>query len=88
MKAGQDAMVMVKASQSRLLEAQNTAEGMIATAKAEAGAANKLKVKRAFELEKKRLSILQSLAAKGRKIISGKHSEVLMSQLVEGASTA
>lgn len=82
-KADQDSMVMIKASQSRLLEAKNNAAGMIATAEAEAGAASKLKVKRAVELEKKRLTVLQKIAAKGRKIIHGKQSEKLMNQLVD-----
>lgn len=84
-RATQDSMVMIKASEAELVDAKNSGEGMVAMATAEAGAADKLKVKRSVALEKKRLIILQALAAKGRKIITGKHSELLMDQLCDGA---
>lgn len=78
-------MILIKESQARLLEAKNTSEGMIAMAKAESGAAQKLKVKRWLELEEKRLRILSELAAKGRKIISGKSAENILNQMIDGA---
>ena len=85
-RAVQDSMVMIKASEAQLVDAKNNAEGMIAMATAEAGAAEKLKVKRSVALEKNRLAILQALAAKGRKIIAGKHSQLIMDQLCDGAT--
>lgn len=85
-KAAQDSMVMIKASEAKLVEAKNVAEGMVAMASAEAGAATKLKVKRSLALEMKRLAILQSLAARGRRIIAGKQSDKLMNQMMEGAN--
>jgi len=85
-RAAQDSMVMIKASEAQLVDAKNNAEGMIAMATAEAGAAEKLKVKRSVALEKNRLAILQALAAKGRKIIAGKHSQLIMDQLCDGAT--
>jgi regulator of protease activity HflC (stomatin/prohibitin superfamily) len=84
-RAAQDSMVMIKGSEAELVDAKNTGEGMIAMATAESGASNKLKVKRAVLLEKKRLAVLQALAAKGRKIIAGKHSQLIMDQLCDGA---
>lgn len=82
-KADQDYSTMVMASKSRLAAAKNTAEGMIATAQAEAAAAEKLREKRKYEIEWKRLAVMEEIAGKGRRVISGNAADGLIEQIVE-----
>lgn len=84
-KADENYEIAVLASEARLAAARNTAEGMIAVAEAEAGAVQKLAVKRKFELEFRRLEIMRDIAASGRKVITGAAADSLMSQLVEAS---
>lgn len=84
-KADEEYEIQVLASEARLSAAKNTSEGMIAMAEAEAGAVQKLAVKRKFELEFARLEILKEIAASGRKVITGAAADTLMAQLVEAS---
>ncbi|CAM9177326.1 unnamed protein product [Ectocarpus fasciculatus] len=84
-KADESYEIAVLASEARLTAAKNTADGMIAVAEAEAGAVQKLQVKRKFELEFQRLEILKQIAGSGRKVISGVSADNLMTQLVEAS---
>lgn len=82
-QADQDFEVKVMASKARLTAASNKAEGMIAMAQAEAGAAQKLEVKRSVELELNRLSVMQDIAGKGRRVLTGTAADTLMSELIQ-----
>jgi regulator of protease activity HflC (stomatin/prohibitin superfamily) len=84
-RTDQEFEIAVLASQAKLAAAQNTADGMIAMAEAEAGAVKKLEVKRKFELEFERLEILKKIASSGRKVITGPAADTLMAQLVEAS---
>lgn len=85
-KADEECNTMVVKSEARLLAAKNAAEGMIAKAEAEAGAVQKLAVKRKFELEFRRLEVMREIAASGRKVFTGKAADELMNQLVEAST--
>jgi regulator of protease activity HflC (stomatin/prohibitin superfamily) len=84
-KADEEANTVVVKSEARLLAAKNAAEGMVAKAQAEAGAVQKLAVKRKFELEFRRLEVMKEIAGSGRKIFSGAAADQLMNQLVESS---
>ena len=84
-KADEEYEIVVLASEARLVAAKNTADGMVALAEAEAGAVQKLAVKRKFELEFERLETLKSIAAAGRKVVTGSSADAIMSQIVEAS---
>lgn len=87
-QAGQEYATRVTASRARLVAARNQAEGMIATARAEAAAAEKLKDKRHYEIEWKRLKVMEEIAGRGRRVIVGKAADIMINQLVESSSPA
>jgi hypothetical protein len=87
-RADQEYQTMVTAARARLAAARNQAEGMIATAEAEAAAAQKLKEKRKYEIEWKRLQVMEEVASTGRRVISGKSADAMLSQLVESGLTS
>lgn len=82
-RADQEYQTMVTAARARLVAARNQADGMIATAEAEAAAAEKLKVKRKYELEWKRLQVMEDIAGTGRRVITGKSADAMLGQLVD-----
>ncbi|CAE7661718.1 unnamed protein product [Symbiodinium microadriaticum] len=87
-KTDQEYATMVTASRARLAAARNQAEGMIATAQAEAEAAEKLKEKRRYEIEWKRLKVMEEIAGRGRRVITGKAADVMINQLVDSGLTS
>lgn len=86
-KADQEFATRVTASRARLVAARNQAEGMLATARAEAAAAEKLKDKRRYEIEWKRLKVMEQIAGTGRRLIMGEAADAMTKQLVESGST-
>lgn len=81
-EAKQDTNVMVKNAEADLKSAEAQAEAMIAQAEAEAAGAKSLTEKRRYELEWKRLAIMEQLASKGRRFISGQQGEAILNDLV------
>ncbi|CAM9895390.1 unnamed protein product [Ectocarpus sp. 12 AP-2014] len=81
-RAEEAAEVAILASKAALAAASNNAKGMVAEAEAEMKAVTSLAEKRKFELEWKRLEVMKSMAAKGRKLISGDAGAKLMQELI------
>lgn len=77
-KADQEAHSTTLASQAALAAAKNKADALVATAQAEAKGADDLREKRRFELEMERLRVLNCVAQKGRKFISGERGAQLL----------
>ena len=65
------------------MQAKNTAQGMILKAEAEAKAIENLRIKREYELEWKRLSIMEDIAANGRKVLTGDAADRILEGVVE-----
>uniref|UniRef100_A0A7S1ZEN3 Band 7 domain-containing protein n=1 Tax=Trieres chinensis TaxID=1514140 RepID=A0A7S1ZEN3_TRICV len=78
----QRANVLIKESEAALKVAESNAAAMIAKAEAEAEGAEALAEKRRYELEWARLAVLEKIAGKGRKFITGKKGEMILNDLV------
>jgi hypothetical protein len=63
-------------------QAKNTAKGMILKAEAEAKAVENLKVKREYELEWKRLGIMEHIAQDGRKVLTGASADRILEEVI------
>lgn len=81
-EAEQNALIMVKESEGQLKVAESKAKAMIARAEAEAEGADSLTEKRRYELEWARLSVLEKIASKGRKFITGEKGEAILKSLI------
>jgi len=81
-EAEQKALTMVKESEGELKVAEAKAKAMIARAEAEAEGAEALAEKRRYELEWARLSVLEKIAGKGRKFITGEKGEAILNHLI------
>ena len=81
-EAEQNAIIMVKESEAQLKVTEAQAEALIARAQAEAESSENLSEKRKYELEWARLKVLEKLASKGRRFITGDLGEALLNQLV------
>mmetsp|Transcript_32007 Transcript_32007/g.95873 ORF Transcript_32007/g.95873 Transcript_32007/m.95873 type:complete len:348 (+) Transcript_32007:280-1323(+) len=81
-EAEQKANVMIKESEAELKVAESKAAAMIAKAEAEAEGADALAEKRRYELEWARLAVLEKIAGKGRKFITGAKGEAILNDLV------
>ena len=55
---------------------------MILKAEAEAKAVENLKVKREYELEWKRLGIMEGIAAEGRKVLTGVAADRILEEVI------
>uniref|UniRef100_A0A7S2HT50 Band 7 domain-containing protein n=1 Tax=Helicotheca tamesis TaxID=374047 RepID=A0A7S2HT50_9STRA len=84
-EADQKANVMIKNSEATLKVAESEAAAMIAKAEAEAEGADALAEKRRYELEWARLKVLEKIAGKGRKFITGDKGEAILNDLVPQA---
>ncbi len=80
--AEQKAIILVKESEAQLKVVEAQAKALIARAEAEATIADDLEEKRKFELEWARLKVLEKLASKGRRFITGEMGESILNQLV------
>ena len=78
----QKAAVIVLDSESHLSKAENESKAVVAMAEAENKAAPELEVARKYELEWERLDVLQKLAAKGRRFVSGQTGNALLKEMV------
>merc|ERR1719159_181149 len=83
-KVDQAASVKVLESEAVLRAAENNAEGLKASAEAENNSTAGLEVKRKYELEWERLSIMQSLSQTGRRFVSGTLGQSLLQDMVPG----
>jgi len=81
-QAKQQAATMIVDSEALIDVAESKAGSMITSAKAEAGGAKALSEKRRYELEWSRLAVLKKIAGQGRRFITGKVGEELLSDLV------
>jgi len=81
-KAQQEADTMIVESEALINVAESKANSMISKAQAEAAGAEALTEKRRYELEWSRLAILKQIAGEGRRFITGKTGETLLSDLV------
>ena len=81
-EADQKANVMITESEAELKVAESNAKAMIARAEAEAEGIEALAEKRRYELEWKRLSVLEKIAGKGRRFITGEKGEAILNDLV------
>jgi len=81
-EAEKNALIMVKESEGKLKVAESRAKAMIARAEAEAEGAEALIEKRRYELEWARLSVLEKIASKGRKFITGEKGEAILKSLI------
>mmetsp|Transcript_31943 Transcript_31943/g.42599 ORF Transcript_31943/g.42599 Transcript_31943/m.42599 type:complete len:412 (-) Transcript_31943:203-1438(-) len=84
-EADRKANVMIKNSEAALKVSESTAAAMIAKAEAEAEGAEALAEKRRYELEWARLKVLEKIAGKGRKFITGDKGEAILNDLVPQA---
>jgi len=81
-KAEETSKVTVKDSEATLEVAKLEGDAMIIKAEAEMEGASMLAEKRSYELEWKRLAILQTLASHGRKFITDEEGENLLNSLI------
>jgi len=81
-KVEERAMVDILASEAKLKAAQNNAQALIAEAEADNNSAAGLETKRRYELEWKRLQVLEKLAGKGRRFVSGPSGQAMMREMV------
>lgn len=81
-EAEQEATVMKKNSEAGLKVAESNAAAMVAKAEAEAEGAEALAEKRRYELEWARLAILEKIAGKGRRFITGEKGQAILDDLV------
>ena len=81
-KIEEKAMVEILASEAKLKAAQNNALALIAEAEAENNSTAGLETKRKYELEWKRLEVLEQLAAKGRRFVSGPAGQAMIREMV------
>jgi len=81
-KIEEQAGVLILESEGKLRAAENNAQALIAEADAEANSTAGLEVKRKYELEWERLQILETLATKGRRFISGPSGQQMMREMV------
>mmetsp|Transcript_32202 Transcript_32202/g.48024 ORF Transcript_32202/g.48024 Transcript_32202/m.48024 type:complete len:412 (-) Transcript_32202:202-1437(-) len=84
-EADRKANVMIKNSEAALKVSESNAAAMIAKAEAEAEGAEALAEKRRYELEWARLKVLEKIAGKGRKFITGDKGEAILNDLVPQA---
>jgi len=83
----QRANVIVLQSESELRAAENNSQAVIASAEAENTAAPQLEVARKYELEWERLSVLETLAGSGRRLVSGTTGSSLLKEMVPSEKT-
>jgi len=81
-EAEQRGNVKIREAEVNLKVAEAEAAGMIAKAEAAAKGSEALKEKREYELEWGRLSVLEQLASKGRRFISGEKGDKILRDLV------
>ncbi len=81
-EAERKAIIMVKESEAQLKVAEAQAKALVARAEAEGLCSDDLDEKRKYELEWARLKVLEKLASKGRRFITGELGESLLNQLV------
>ena len=83
----QMANTIVVESEAQLRAAENNSKALIATASAENNSTAGLEVKRKYELEWERLQILEVLAQKGRRFVSGPVGEQMMREMVPSGNS-
>jgi len=81
-KVEEKALVEILSSEAKLKAAQNNAQSLIAEAEGENNSTAGLEVKRKYELEWKRLQVLESLARTGRRFVSGPSGQAMMREMV------
>jgi len=83
-KVEEKAMVEILASEAKFKAAQNNAQSLVAEAEGENNSTAGLEVKRKYELEWKRLNVLEQLARTGRRFVSGPSGQQMMREMVPG----
>jgi len=78
----QEADTLIANAKARFEVAKANADAIIEAARAEERAADQLKEKRKYDLEWARLDILATMAASGRRLISGERADNLMNDLI------
>merc|ERR1719230_1473463 len=81
-KVDQMANTIVLESEATLARASNNSKSLIAVAEAENNSTAGLEVKRKYELEWQRLSVLEQLASTGRRFVSGPTGQEMMREMV------
>ena len=69
-------------SEAKLKAAQNNSQALIAEAEAENNSTAGLETKRKYELEWKRLEVLEQLAREGRRFVSGPTGQQMLREMV------
>lgn len=78
----QKVAMTVKEAEAQLKIAESKSQAMVARAEAEAEGADSLAEKRRYELEWARLAVLEKIAGKGRRFISGDKGQAILNNLV------
>jgi hypothetical protein len=81
-KIQEEATVEVLNSQGKLRASENDANALIAQSEGELNSTSGLEQKRKYELEWKRLEILEGLASTGRRFVSGPAGQEMMREMV------
>jgi len=81
-EAEQGANVKISQAQGNLKKVEAEAAAMVAKAEAAAAGSKSLEEKRKYELEWSRLSVLEELAGKGRRFISGDKGRGILQELI------
>ncbi|MBI1390231.1 MAG: hypothetical protein GC154_17465 [bacterium] len=84
-EAEKDAAVMARLSEGELKASQNRAEALRVKSEAESFAAERMKSLRAYEIETRRLDMLNALASNGRLVISGNNGDNIIAQITAAA---
>jgi len=85
-KVEEQATVEILGSEAKLKASQNDSQALVAEAEAENNSTAGLEVKRKYELEWKRLEVLEKLAENGRRFISGPTGQQMMREMVPQGS--
>ena len=86
-KVQEEATRVELASEAGLRAAENNSKALVAAAEGENNSTAGLEVKRKYELEWQRLSILQTLASSGRRFVSGPTGQQMLREMVPTSST-
>mmetsp|Transcript_24475 Transcript_24475/g.49062 ORF Transcript_24475/g.49062 Transcript_24475/m.49062 type:complete len:385 (-) Transcript_24475:410-1564(-) len=85
-KIEEQAAVTILQSEGKLRAAENNAKALVAAAEGENASTTGLEMRRKYELEWERLSIVEKLASSGRRFVSGATGQQMIREMVPTAS--
>ena len=85
-KVMEQASVEILQSEAKLKAAQNNSQALVAEAEAENNSTAGLETKRKYELEWKRIEVLEKLARDGRRFVSGPSGQQMLREMVPQGS--